>query len=394
MKWMSFSLIMTGVMIAASVYAQDPGDDPWGFSVGVGATYTDNRDGTEGSKKSNLDMSGDVRGDLRWRDGERTILNLFLAPSVKWHSNPRSTSEGNPQNDEELYGALGFDLKHMATQRFQVDLSDTLTYTDDPDITVGGASVRQNANHWLNSARLGLGAEVMPKVGVSVAGQSILKRYDDEAVADEQDEDILKGDAYLKYLMGSGVRVFGMVGVEDFSSESLTRDRGSKVMTYALGAEKVFSPDFTGKVAGGYQTADYSEESLDSLDSSYGAAEVTLRASSPTRIRMGAMYGFFAPSVRPYAVQKLTSGWGAVEHDVTGRFTAALKGQFSDGEYEDEGADTPGGDEQLVVASLRGTFRMDRVWSLNGGYTYETWDSDVRESFDRNSIDLGVRASF
>jgi hypothetical protein len=194
--------------------------------------------------------------------------------------------------------------------------------------------------------------------------------------------------------MGSGVNVFGVIGVSDFSNESKARSRGSQVMTYAAGAERMFSPDFTGKVMGGYQTATYDAADLESGDSAYGSADVTLRAASPTRVRLGAMYGFFAPYVRPYSVQQLTSIWGEVEHDVTARLTLTLHGQFSNGDYDNEGADLPGGSDKLESVSLRGSFKMDRIWSLTGGYTYENWDSDVRESFDRSICDMGVRASF
>lgn len=382
------------VLSAMNVMAEEPASDPWAISAGVNAQYTDNRDGVDGEKESNLDLTGDLRGDLRWRDGNRTRLKLFLAPSVKWHSNPRSTEEGNPQNEEELYGSFGFDLKHSVTPRVGIDLSDTLTYTDDPEVTVGGASVRQSANHWMNSAKAGIGAEVTPKVGAYLTGKSLLKRYDEEEVANEQDEDMLEAEAYLKYLMGSGVNVFGMIGFSDFSNESQSAERGSQLMTYALGAEKIFSPDFTGKVLGGYQTAEYADDQFDSLDTMYGLAEVTLRAASPTRLRLGGMYGFYAPYVRPYSVQKLTSFWGAVDHDVTGRLMVTLKGQLSDGDYEEESEDLPGGSDQMGSISVRGKFQMDRIWSLSAGYAYETWDSDIRESFARNAVDVGVGAAF
>jgi hypothetical protein len=386
--------IMALLMSVTGVFAQDLVNDPWFFSAGVGVQANDNRDGTKDDKESNIDIIADLRGDLRLQDGERTIFNLFLAPSVKWHSDPRTVEDGDPRNDRELYGAVGVDLRHMVTPRVNIDLADTATYTDDPDITTGGTSVRQNANYLLNSARMGVRAEVAPKVGVGLTGESIIKRYDEDVVAQEQDEDIMKADAQLQYLMGAGVNVFGLIGVSDFNNESTVRDRGSFVMTYALGAEKVFSPDFTGKVMGGYQTAEYNEDDLESLDSPYGSAEVTLRAASPTRIRLGGLYGFYAPYVQPYSVQTLMSGWAAVDHDVTSRLMVTLQGQYSDGNYDEEGEALPGGSDKLATATLRGNFKLDRVWAITGGYTYENWDSEVRESFDRNLVDLGVKASF
>jgi hypothetical protein len=71
-----------------------------------------------------------------------------------------------------------------------------------------------------------------------------------------------------------------------------------------------------------------------------------------------------------------------------------LQGQYSDGNYDEEGEALPGGSDKLATATLRGNFKLDRVWAITGGYTYENWDSEVRESFDRNLVDLGVKASF
>jgi hypothetical protein len=88
------------------------------------------------------------------------------------------------------------------------------------------------------------------------------------------------------------------------------------------------------------------------------------------------------------------SGWAAVDHDVTSRLMVTLQGQYSDGNYDEEGEALPGGSDKLATATLRGNFKLDRVWAITGGYTYENWDSEVRESFDRNLVDLGVKASF
>ncbi len=391
------SLMVVALAVLTAVgtaMAQESASDPWAVSAGATAQFTDNRDGVDQNKESNLDLTGEVRGDLRWRDGERTRLDLFLAPSVKWHSNPRSVSEGNPQNDEELFGAAGFSLQHRVTPRVGIDLSDKAVYTDDPEVTAGGANVRQSANHWLNTVGAGVSAEITPKVGANVMGEYMIKRYDEETVANEEDEDVLKAEAYLKYLMGAGVNVFGMVGASDFNNESQTRDRGSQVMTYGVGAEKIFSPDVIGKVVAGYQMAEFDDDAIASRDSAYGSAEATLRAASPTRFRVGVTYGFSAPNVRPYSVQQLASVWGAVDHDVTARLTVTLRGQYSNSDYDEEGADLPGGSDDLATVSLRGNFKLDRVWALAAGYTYENWDSDVRESFDRNTVDAGVKAAF
>jgi hypothetical protein len=71
-----------------------------------------------------------------------------------------------------------------------------------------------------------------------------------------------------------------------------------------------------------------------------------------------------------------------------------LRGQYSNGEYDEEAEDLPGGSDELLTAGLSANYRISRTWSVGAGYTYETWDSDVRESFDRNYLDASVTAQF
>jgi len=48
----------------------------------------------------------------------------------------------------------------------------------------------------------------------------------------------------------------------------------------------------------------------------------------------------------------------------------------------------------MVSVGVGVNYRVNRTWSVGGGYTYENWDSNMqeRESFSRNMVDLGVKA--
>lgn len=379
-----------------SALAQKDATDPWALSATLNSQFSDNRDGVSENKESNVDVSLTPRADLRWRDGDRSLLDFYLMPSIKWHSNPRDESSGEGQNDAELFGAVGVDGSHRFTPRVGVKAGDALSYNDDPEITESGATVRQSSSHWLNNLHAGVDVELSQKVGASLMGSSIMKRYTDQVVADNQDEDIYQAEADLKYLMGSGYSVFGLIGFSDFNAESSgagSRNRGSQVLSYGVGIERVFSPDVTGKIAGGYQTAEYDDDALESTDTMNGNAEMTFRAASPTRFRVGGSYGYFAPNVRPYSIQTLTAVSGAIDHDVlSDRLTLTLRGQYSEGDYADEGVGLPGGLDKLTTVGFSGRYWVQRNWAVQAGYTHETWDSDLRESFDRNLVDVGVTA--
>lgn len=395
MKSVLKGMIVAGVLMSASwAMAQDLAK-PWSVSVNAGAQYTDNRDGTKNNKQDNTDFFIEPRADVFLRDGERSRVDLFISPVAKWHSNPREASEGDPQNDTDLFGAIGVDLMHQVTPRLGLKAGDTLVYTDDPAIDAGGVNVRQSASHILNSLYGDVTTEITPQIGAEVMARSTIKRYTEQAVADNEDEDIFDTEADLAYILGSGYKVFGLAGYSSFDNASTERNRGSTVYSAGVGVEKIFNPDVHGRIQGGYQRAVYADDSFSDLDTANGRAEMVFRAQSATRFRVGAQYGFFAPYVRPYSVQTLSSVQGAIEHDLLPeRLTLSLHGQYSDGKYEDEGEKLPGGHDKLGTVGLSATYRIDRNWSVGAGYTYENWDSDVRESFDRNYVDANVKAQF
>jgi len=384
------------LVISADLYSQDAGqgpEGPWLFSARSGGVFTDNRDGLKNNKESNLDLFIEPRADYRLRNGDRTLLDLSILPMLKWHSNPRTNAEGGAQNDTELFGTAAMELMHQLSPRVTLSLGDAITYNDDPEVSNGGGNVRASYSHIWNTAHAGVAADLSETLATGVNGSYALKRYTDSVVAKDEDEDILSGEAYLKYKMGSGYNLLGLVGASDFKNKSTTQQRGSQVISAGVGVDKVFNPDYIGKIRGGYQHGAYDNSALDSIDTPNGSAELTLRAASSTRFRLGASYGLYAPYVRPYSIQTLTAFSGAVDHDVLpNRLTLTLDAQYGSGDYKEEGATLPGGTDDMVMVGVSATYRVNRIWSLSGGYDYENWDSDVRESFSRNTVNFSVKA--
>ncbi len=368
-------------------------EGPLLLSARAGGQFSDNRDGAK-TKTSNLDLFVEPRADYKFRDGERTVLDLAFLPMIKWHSDPRTVEEGSAQNDTELFGTAALTLMHQLNRRFQLNVSEAITYNDDPEVGNGGGNVRRSANHVLNNAHVGLDAVVTETVFAGAAVDYMLKRYSDSLVAADEDEDNVSGLGYLKYKMGAGCNLLGLLGVSDFKNKSTAENqRGSQVLGAGAGVEKIFSPDLTGKITLGYQHGEYDDASVKAIDTPNGTAELTMRAASATRFRVGGSYGLYAPYVRPYSIQTLTAITGAVDHDLLpGRLTTTLRGQYGQGNYKSEGAGRPGGDDDMFAVGVSAAYRINRTWSCDVGYTYENWDSDVRESFDRNLVDFSVKA--
>lgn len=388
------TLFVVGLLVVVSkAWAQDDLSKPWELSLRAGVSATDNRDAVADDKESNADLFIEPRADLKWRDGDRTSIDMFLAPQLKWHSNPRTTEEGGVQNDTELFGTVGLDAAHKITPRISAKIGDAFVYNDDPDISENGVTVRQNASHFVNTAYAGMSAYLLPTVVAEASGSTTAKRYKEDIVAADQDENIHDGRVSLGHLMGAGVKIYALGAYSIFENDATDRERGCSVITGDLGVEKTFTPDFVAGVAAGYQTADYKDSSLGSQDSANARAEINLRGASDTRFRIAGLYGFTSPNVRPYSLQKTTSFLGAIEHDLLPkRLTLELRAQYTQGDYESESSDLPGGKDDMTSVGVGAVYRINRNVSVNAGYNFETWDSDLRDSFDRNVVDVGVQA--
>lgn len=388
--------VLSGVIIycSAMAYAEEA-VRPWAASVSAGASYNDNRDGTDGNKENNVDLFIQPRVDFIYR-GEQTTLDLFYSPNLSWRSNPREDNENSPQNDMDIYHALGAILVHKFSERLNVRVSDNFYTTDDPQVDQNGVTVREDMSYLYNAALADVNMQLAENASATIGGGTALKRYDDNDVAANEDEDVTSLNGIFRYLMGSGYSVLAGVDHNIFDNSSTNLDRGSQVTTYAVGIEKYFLPTLSAIIKGGVQTIDYDSNTISSDTGGYGSAELRL-TEGLTRFTVNAIYGYYGPLVRPYSSQIRTVYGAKVERDLSAALTLVLEGQYCLGEYDEErledGTTLPGGDDKMFLGIIKGTYKMSQRVSFDLGYQFEDWNSDVRESFTRNMVTALVKTS-
>ncbi len=402
--WMSLSAGC--VFMAAGALAQDANrsqpapdrsqpaqdTDHWLFSLTVAAHYDDNRDALKDNPQSDLDLIVRPRATLLY-NLDQTFLRLFYEPSYTWRSDPRSVADGNPQNREEWYQSAGLTVTRQFSPLVGFKAGDIFAYTDDPSVTEGGVAQRQN-NTYLGNRLYG-SLDVTPSrvtYGRLDASYS-LKRYKDKAVSDNWDEDVVDSVLEAGHTVAQGMNAFGQLGVSIYQNASTNMDRGSKAYTFAGGLEKTFTPDFTGRITAGYQEAVYDDSGIGSKGGWLARLETTLGGSTPTRLRLLAEHGFYMPYVLPYSIQEMSTFRAAVDHDVTRDLMLSVSGQYTDSFYPAEAStsshvDLAGGHDRMTDVGLNATYRINRNFSCGAGYRYQSWDSDVRESYSHNMIDL------
>ena len=371
-----------------------PEKDPWQLSLTAAAHYDDNRDAIKSNAVSNLDLILRPRAALMY-NLDATFLSLFYEPSYTWHSNPRTIEDGNPQHREEWFQLAGIDVARQISPLVGIKVGDAFAYTDDPNITEGGVAVRQNDTYIGNRAYGSIDLTPSRATYVRLDGAYSLKRYDEQVIADDQNEDVIESFATAGYTLVPGMSAFGQFGCEMFDNANTNWDRGATAYTFAGGLEKVFNPDFSGRITAGYQQADYSDSILGSKNGWLTRLEGTLGGSCSTRLRLLAEHGYYMPYVRPYSIQEMLTFRATVDHDVTRDLMLSVFGQYTDSDYPSEQSptenlDLPGGHDRMTDIGLSATYRITRSFSCRAGYRFQNWDSDVRESYSHNMIDVSI----
>lgn len=380
--------------VGASAYGQGgESSEPIRTSVRVGGEYSDNRDGSRTNKQGNLDAVVEPRLEFRYSDADRTLLGVSFAPALKWHSNPRTGAEGGAQNDSELFGAIEVQASHRPTQKTTLTAVDTISYSDDPAVSEGGVVVRNSAGRLSNSARAGLLTEFSPTIAGAINGESTVVRYDDSALAKEADARGLSADAKLFYLFGSGISLFGALSQTSHRTESADGEDRISTVSYLGGVRRDCERGVAGSLSSGYETLDYDDPAKPSGGMINSRIELTFQPASALRCRLSGGYGFTALNLGTNLAQKTFSMAGGVDRDfMAGRLTVGLQGQYSHARSLLEGDVSADGSEEMLRVSMGLTFRLGRKMLLTGGYAFEDWQSDFRESFDRNLLSVGWSA--
>ncbi len=372
-----------------------PGKDPWLLSLTAAAHYDDNRDGFKTNAVGNLDLILRPRAALLYNLDE-TFLSMFYEPAYTWHSNPRTIEEGNPQKRAEWFQVVGLDIARQINPLVGFKAGDVFAYTDSPEITQGGVAVRDN-NSYVGNRVYG-SADLTPSrvTYARLDGMYSLKRYTEPLIAETQNEDLLDSAATAGYMLVPGMNAFGQLGYSMFDNSYTNWNRGSTVFTYAGGLEKVFNPNFSGKLTAGYQQAEYADSSIGaSKDGWMTRIEGTLGGAGLTRLRLLIEHGFYMPYVQPYSIQEMLTFRAAVEHDVTRDLVLSVFGQYTDSTYPAEqtpvnSVDLPGGADRMTDMGVRANYRITRYFSCAVGYGFQNWDSEVRESYSHNMFDLSI----
>ncbi len=390
--------LVVGMVCQGIVHAEEVGQ-PVRFSVGVLGQSTDNRDSVDVGKEDNVDIYVRPRLDIV-KDGEAGRLVLYYVPSYRYRSKP-----GDNQDDSTWQHDFGLKGSRSVSPRTRLRLFEAFALTDDPAIEEGGITMRGDQSYIRNTLQVGLNYDLLEYSNLDITVLNRIKRYDENTVAVRSDEDETTAKADVRHQISQTLRTlfsgsYSMFGYDGASN--LQRDFSSVVG--AVGLENSFSPNTMGTVSVGWQTRDYEDAELDADGAPY--ARVSLEGLAGADVKVGGVvvHGVRDSDSYPFASQEYTDLRGFADFGLSPKINVRASGTYRLSSYDED--DVPSGasstdfvgarsgDETTIVADIELSVAVAANIAVTVGQRYEDIDSDVAQSYTKNTSRVGASVSF
>jgi hypothetical protein len=400
-------VLAVGVVCQSAVHAEELGQ-PVRFSVSATAQMTDNRDAAAVNEQDNVDIYVRPRLDLV-RDGENSRLDLYYVPAYRYRSEP-----GDDQDESTWQHDFGAKATRSISPRTRVRLNEIFALTDDPAIEEGGITRRGDQSYIQNILDGGLNYDLLKSSNLDISLQNRIKRYDEEAVAVRSDEDATTARVDHRHQINRTLRSLVSVGYSMFAYDggsNLERDFSSVVGS--VGVENYFSVNTIGSLAVGWQTRDYDDEALDADGAPYARAALEGLLGADTKVGGVVGHGVRDSDAYPFVSQEFTDVRAFAEAKLSPKVNLRVSATYRVSTYDED--DVPSGttaadftskalahmatgatsgDETTIVGDVELSVALSERSALTLGQRYEDIDSDVGQSFTKNTTRAGASFSF
>ncbi len=385
--------LAVGVSCQSFVQAADV-NQPLKFSVSTDVHMTDNRDAVDVDEQDNVDIYVRPRFDISHDNGS-THLDLYYVPSYR-----HRTEAGDSEDEEAWQHDVSLKAAHQLSGRSRLRLMDAFSVTDDPQVEEGGIRLRGDQSYTRNVLEVGANYDLQKYSNIDFVLRHHMKRYDDDAVAAMSDEDELTAKAEHRHQINQTLRSlltlsYSMYTYDD--SLGLVRDFDS--ITGAVGLENAFTPNTLGSISVGWQTREYDDADLDSEGMPYVRASFEGLLKQDLRSGVVVGHGVRDSDSFPFSSQEYSEVRGFAHATLSQKvmLRGAMTYRLSTYDEDDIPAGAPavaGGDETTIVGDVDLTVKIIDNLSLVVGYRYEDIDSDVGQSYTKNTTRLGASLSF
>jgi len=324
---------------------------------------------------------------------ERMYLGLAYRPSLLWYTDRDEENSDNKEYD--LLNDLDLNFMYRFSPTLSFSLSDSLRSSRLPAIADDNYIVRRDDDNLYNSAIATLSYNLLPETRLDLSGRHILLDYEEDSSALYGNYYSLVGGLSLRQQLASRTTVFGDVRYQTITYDKAPEEynRDAEMIFAGLGAEQTFNPKLLGSLRAGMETRTYDNDRYDDNTAPYGEISLTFLPSPATRVSASASYSIDESDAENYMSQDRSYLSLSLAHDFTAKLSLYASGAYTQNEYDEEYSvmPAPGGTEKTYLASLRLSYRLNRINWLEVGYQYAKMDTELenRESYDRNRFDIG-----
>lgn len=381
----------TAVVIPFSGFAQERAD-LFEFHNRLRVEYDDNVRQSKVAKQDSLKLIEEAEFVVNF-DSQGTYIGLRYQPSFVWW-------EDRDEDETDLHHQLDANLSHDFSDRLSLSVKELFRLAEQPELQQEGegAVVRENNDFIYNSLNAGLTGQIVENTIGVIDVRHALVAYEDSDVGADNDYDQLVIGGDIRHQLQPEMTVEGQLRYNTTDYEDNLR--GSESVQIGGKVSRVFSPQMQGNVRLGYESKSFDSAGVEDTDTPYIDAGLVFVVSNSTRINAGLGWGQAQTPTSKFATQDRTSVYVGLAQDVSNRLSINGSVGYTTGDFsadEATSAFNPAtdstGTEDVVRASLRGSYMLNRSNWLEFGVQYVDLTSDIRPAseFDRTRVNLGWR---
>lgn len=419
------------VWSAVSAQGEEVDRDDWvAFSLDAFGEWSDNRDSVSGDRPG-PEVAVDDRFDYEKTDvvklGIGPGIQLFrgfrgshvraeYGPAFQWWDDPR-VGQTKTELTHQAYGEVFYNTGVRADSY----LRDSFKYMDDPDLYMGSeeltvspgdAHLTEENSHIDNRLSAGGRYRLAKRTYADMDANWHVTRYDDPLLADDGDEDgydlklgiSRQHTAFLGFGVSANYSAYDRENIDDLPL-------GVESASIGVGARYKASKQVDISANYGYQFAWHENDEIDDRDyPTETRIEVAVIPTIRSRLVAGVEMSVVEAYVYPYVSQDRTAVYSSLTYQHTPQLTSTYRVDYRLCSYEERytNPETPDdafagaaatrpdgsrdGDRNEIFVRLGLNYRWTDKLTLTCYYSHEDIDSDVNESYAKNT--LGVRGRY
>lgn len=391
--------------IAVGAMGQTKVDDPFRFSIGVSAEFTDNRDsapsGTKPTqKKYNVDYYIGPKFELISKPGESSKMVVSYNPVYRYRLKPSSI-----QNGSELFHNASLDYRNKSSEIQETRVMNFFNYTDDPAVTQSGTMLRRDSSYIYNKLEIGSNRKVQGVNSLDLSGYYSFKKYDEKAVALESDEDSYSLHAlYLRQYQRKSAIAFDLELGGTGYKELANADRSFMTVIGAVGLEHIASPSLRMGARLGVQYVDYNDSDLGGATAPALNLSVIGTTIPTVAFTCSVDHRIRESDVFPYASQEATDLHGGMDWTLKEQNIVLSGGvTYHTGNYSQDALPTTSltssdGNEKSIVVNAGLEYKYNTETTVAVMFRSEDVSSDdgvtYGREFTRNSVTIQAAKQF